>query len=634
MIRLLCTICYLLVFSSAVMADERILSFHSDIHILPDSSMKVSETITVRAEGKNIKRGIYRDFPTSYKDRLGNRYRVDFAVESVKRDGYPEDYHIKAQSNGLRIYFGNKDKLLQRGEYTYSLVYHTNRQLGFFEEHDELYWNVTGNNWVFPIDKASATIHLPGKLSYADIKSEAYTGKLGSKEQRFLLSRPNNGDVHIEAARPLQMKEGLTIVVAWPKGVVAEPTSMQRFSYILKDNRHVLIACIGLLLLSAYYVFVWMKVGKDPEKGVVVAEYQPPEGYSPAAVRYIENMAYDKTCFAAGIINLAVKGFLTIKEAGDEYTLEKTGDIVTLAAGEKALSNKLFRFGKSITLKQSNHSRISDALDAHKASLQRNYEKEYFLTNRLYFILGLVLTLILLITSLLAQPQKSDIAAALFMTVWLTGWSVGVLALTTNAYRLWRNAYSTASVFAALFHTAFAIPFIGGEVMGITMFAGIASWSMVIVLILAVIINGLFYELLKAPTLAGRKLLDKIEGFRRYIDIAERHELDYKHPKGRCPELFETYLPYALAMGIEQKWGEQFADVLVKTQASGGVSYRPGWYQGTHWDHNHIGGFSSSLGSSFTSAIASSSTAPGSSSGGGGGGFSGGGGGGGGGGGW
>jgi len=165
------------------------------------------------------------------------------------------------------------------------------------------------------------------------------------------------------------------------------------------------------------------------------------------------------------------------------------------------------------------------------------------------------------------------------------------------------------------------------------MFVQLTSFSMGFVLLIAAIINWLFYELLKAPTLAGRKLLDKIEGFKQYIDIAERHELDFKHPKGKSPELFEEYLPYALALGVEQQWGESFADVLAQAQASSG-GYSPTWYHGTHWNNANIGNFTGSLGSSFTSAIASSSTAPGSSSGSGGGGSSGGGGGGGGGGGW
>jgi len=193
--------------------------------------------------------------------------------------------------------------------------------------------------------------------------------------------------------------------------------------------------------------------------------------------------------------------------------------------------------------------------------------------------------------------------------------------------------WKTESSENTILMTLFALPFIAGEITGLTMFAKVTSVSMCFVLLIAVIINWVFYELLKAPTLAGRKLLDKIAGFKQYIDIAERHELDFKHPKGRSPELFEEYLPYALALGVEQQWGESFADVLARTQASSD-GYSPTWYHGTNWNNSNIGNFTSSLGSSFTSAIASSSTAPGSSSGGGGGGSSGGGGGGGGGGGW
>ena len=218
---------------------------------------------------------------------------------------------------------------------------------------------------------------------------------------------------------------------------------------------------------------------------------------------------------------------------------------------------------------------------------------------------------------------------AIFMIVWLTVWTFAVFSLVKQAIQSWRNIDSIFSVFSAIYLSLFTIPFIGGEIMGLFMFTKVTSVSMCFVLLIAVIINCLFYELLKAPTLAGRKLLDKIEGFRQYIDIAERHELDFKHPKGRSPELFEEYLPYALALGVEQQWGESFADVLAQAQASSG-GYTPTWYHGSHWNNSNIGSFTSSLGSSFTSALASSSTAPGSSSGGGGGGSSGGGGGGGG----
>jgi len=655
----------LISFATVSLAEERIHSYHSDIIIDDKGDMTVTETITVNAEGNKIRRGIYRDFPTSYKDRFGNKYNVGFSIIKVLRDGNREKFHTKKISNGIRIYIGDKNHFLQNGDYTYAITYKTNRQLGFFDRHDELYWNVTGNDWDFPIDKASATVRLPEIIPRDSIEVEGYTGFTGSKSQNYAASINTNGDAYFETTRSLAQRHGLTIVVSWPKGYIAEPTISEKIDYLLSDNHSLFVALIGLIILLVYYWIIWLKVGKDPEKGVIFPHYEPPPGYSPASLRYVLNMSYDNTCFAAAIINLAVKGFLKIEEDDDDYSLELTGkENIEMAPGEAAIVKKLFEkstaldlvikssilkniievFGgvpietdasgnvTKIKLTQNNHQRIGGAVSAHKSSLQNNYEKIYFLTNTAFFTVGLIITFIVLLVSIVSQPDSMD-PAAIFLMAWLTGWTLGVFSLVKQAFHLWSNVNGILSALPAIFLTLFAFPFIAGEIFGLTMFAQVASVSMCFVLIIAVIINWVFYELLKAPTLAGRKLLDKIEGFKQYIDIAERHELDFKHPKGRSPELFEEYLSYALALEVEQQWGESFADVLAQAQASSG-GYSPSWYHGTHWNNSNIGSFTSSLGSSFTSALASSSAAPGSSSGGGGGGSSGGGGGGGGGGGW
>lgn len=624
----------LLIFSCTVLADERILNYHSDITVYENAVMQVTENITVRAEGNNIKRGIYRDFPTIYKDNYGNKYRVDFEIKQVLRDGNSEPWHTENLSNGVRIYIGNKNVLLKRGEYTYSITYTTSRQLGYFREHDELYWNVTGNGWIFPIDKASAKVRLPENIPRNSITMEGYTGDFGSKAQNYTTRISDDGRAHFETTKPLASYQGLTIVVGWPKGYVYEPTREEKIKYVFRDNRHLFAGFMGLLILLVYYAVMWSKVGKDPEKGVIIPHYEPPKGYSPASMRFVEEMGYDNTCFAAALINLAVKGFLTITEdKKNNYTLTKTGADVEMAPGEKALAGSLFSSSTSIKLEQSNHAKIARAIEAHKKSLQNNYEKLYFVTNSGYFLLGIVITIIIIIAAFLSKRSDTD-PAALFLMVWLTIWTLGVIVLLKQVWNAWRSvAQNALYVFPAIFITLFSIPFVGAEIFVTYQLAELASYSMVFIVFLAVVINWLFYELLKAPTLSGRNLLDKVEGFRNYIELAEKHELDYRHPKGRCPELFEAYLPYALALGVEQQWGEQFADVLAAARTADGT-YSPSWYNGTRWNSANIGNFTSSLGSSFTSAISSSSTAPGSSSGGGGGGSSGGGGGGGGGGGW
>jgi len=135
-----------------------------------------------------------------------------------------------------------------------------------------------------------------------------------------------------------------------------------------------------------------------------------------------------------------------------------------------------------------------------------------------------------------------------------------------------------------------------------------------------------------APTNEGRAVLDRIAGFKQYLSITERERLDRMNPPEDTPELFERYLPYAIALGVENRWADRFAGVLAAAAVEGHQGF--GWYSGSSDPWNNPGRFADSVGASLASTISSASTAPGSSSGSGGGGSSGGGGGGGGGGGW
>ena len=451
----------LISFAIVSLAEERIHSYHSDIIIDDKGDMTVTETIMVNAEGNKIRRGIYRDFPTSYKDRFGHKYNVGFSIIKVLRDGNREKFHTKKISNGIRIYIGDKNHFLQNGDYTYAITYKTNRQLGFFDRHDELYWNVTGNDWDFPIDKASATVRLPEIIPRDSIEVEGYTGFTGSKGQNYAANINTNGDAYFETTRSLAQRHGLTIVVSWPKGYIAELTISEKIDYLLSDNHSLFVALIGLIILLVYYWIIWLKVGKDPEKGVIFPHYEPPPGYSPASLRYVLNMGYDNTCFAAAIINLAVKGFLKIEEDDDDYSLELTGkENIEMAPGEAAIVKKLFEksivldlvikssilkniievFGgvpietdasgnvTKIKLTQNNHQRIDGAVSAHNSSLQNNYEKIYFLTNTAFFTVGLIITFIVLLVSIVSQPDSID-PSAIFWMAWLTGGPLGVLSL-------------------------------------------------------------------------------------------------------------------------------------------------------------------------------------------------------------
>ena len=559
----------LLILPLAVLADERILEFHSDIIVMPDGWIEVTETIKVRAEGNRIRRGIYRDFPTEYYDKLGNRYVVDFKPLAVLRNGAPESFHATGYQNGVRTYFGQSDRYIDHGVHTYQFRYRASRMLGYFDDYDELYWNVTGFDWAFPIDKGSATIHLGFDVPAGQIQTTAYTGPYGSNAQDYRSHVDSEGAAHFEATEALGPLNGMTIVVAWPKGYVPEPTDMQRLGWLLKDNRNLLIALTGFMLLLAYYIPIWRKYGRDPEEGVLVTRYTPPEGFSPASLRYIRQMYYDDKVMTAAIVNLAIKGYLRINDLGSKHTLfdlQPGAGGLPLAAGEKELYEALFKDGRRVVLEQENHSLLGSAKSAHSKSLRQDYKKNYFQTNGLLNAPAILIVLL-----------------------------------------------STVLTFA-----------LGGK----------PSVAAIAVIVLSFVTMAFFAIIMKRPTLRGRKVLDEMLGFKDYLEIAEKQEMNLRNPPEKTPQLFEAYLPFALALDVEQEWAEKFAKVFAAIRDPDGNGYQPGWYSGDNWSATRLSSTVNSFSSELGSSISSSVTPPGSSSGSGGGGFSGGGGGGGGGGGW
>lgn len=628
-------ILYLVVFllsqAPPLRAQERIAGFDSRIHVDRSGVLTVTETIAVVAEGNRIQRGIYREFPTDYTNRAGLRVRVGFQVLEVMRDGRTEPYHTQQVINGTRLYIGDKDVFLDPGPYTYSITYQTDRQIGFFADYDELYWNVTGNDWEFPIDTASTTIILPEGASILEYST--YTGRTGSRASDAEITEQTDHSISFRTTTPLAPGEGLTVAVAWPKGIIPEPDSLGRTAYFLKDNLTILAGAAGLLVLFFYYIAVWLKVGKDPEPGTIIPRFESPENFTPAAARYVMRMGFDDKTFTAALVNMAVKKYLIIEDDGGTFTLTKVkkANAGVLTAGEKKIADKLFGGSDRLQLKQKNHRTIRDAVLALEKSLGTDFEALHFKRNSQYMIPGLLIT-ILVIASIIFTARQREIAG--FMSIWLSFWSIGCVALLYGLYNAWKTVFSGRAKInekgGALFLSLFSLPFLGGWLVGFFVMASAISLINIVVLLVILAANIVFYHLLRAPTIHGRKIMDQLEGLKLYLSVAEKDRLNLLNPPEKTPDLFEKFLPWALALNVEQQWSEQFSSMLALAAKDG--SYDPSWYNSRRPFSSRS--LASSLGSSLSSTITSSSTAPGSSSGSRGGGSSGGGGGGGGGGGW
>ncbi|HEX2802381.1 MAG TPA: DUF2207 domain-containing protein, partial [Sphingomicrobium sp.] len=298
--------------ASPAVAQERITSFVSDVAVQQDSSLEVTETIDIVSEGNQIRRGIYRDFPTRYRGRNGSRIRVGFEFESAERDGNPEKAAVEPLSNGVRIRIGDADTLIEPGPHRYVIRYRTTRQVGRFDSFDELYWNATGNGWGFPIEAAEARIRLPSPARF--LQNAAYTGAEGSTDSNAEVVREEPGEIVFRTTWPLEPYEGLTVAAAWPKGVVAEPDEGTRLGWLLSDYGPPIVGGLGLLGILGFYVLAWKRAGRDPKPGTIVPLFSPPHDLSPAGMRYIAEMEADNRSFAAALVDMGVRGHIRIVE--------------------------------------------------------------------------------------------------------------------------------------------------------------------------------------------------------------------------------------------------------------------------------------------------------------------------------
>jgi uncharacterized membrane protein YgcG len=616
-------------------AEERILDFVSDVTVNADASLEVHEQITVRSEGRDIRRGILRDFPTIYTDRHGIRVKVGFEVLDVRRDGRSEPFAIEALSNGKRIRIGDKDVLLDDGQHIYEITYRTTRQLGFFPDFDELYWNATGNGWTFAIDHALAIVRLPPGARIQ--QHDAFTGYDGATGKDVRVLNAGGAEYRAETTRRLNAGEGFTLAVAWQKGIVTPPTEGDKWNWWISDNAGIMALALSLLASAGFYLFAWDRVGRDPPTGTIIPIFTPPQGLGPAGARYITRHALDDRGFAAAMVSLAVKGQLKIKDDDGDFSITKLGAPekpgAPLTRAERAL---LYTLPSGTTaLKQSNHKAVRAARTELEEALAKEYEGTVFLRNLGWFWKGAVISVLGLIGAALLLPPEDGLIG-LFGVAWSGFWWGTILTVAWASIKGVIGKRGLLRKASSLVGLLFLIPFVGGGILGSAlMLFGAGSPGLYMLAGTAVLLgllNLVFFYLLRAPTEPGRKLLDQLEGFRMYLATAEEDRLNVLHPPEKTPELFERYLPYALALDCENEWNAKFAAVLAAAAAAGATA--PAWYSGSHWDSGRTGGFTESLGSSLSSSVSSASTAPGSSSGSSGGGSSGGGGGGGGGSGW
>lgn len=631
-----------LLVGGAARAEEYFDRYQSDIAVAKNGTLTVTETIRVYAEGNKIRRGIYRDFPLTFVDAEGREREVGFEILSVERDGRPEPYRTESIRRGIRIYFGSAEVLLDPGFHQYRLTYETTRQIRFFDTHDELFWNVTGTEWAFPIHRASATVTLPEGVRAEELT--VFTGPFGATGKD---ARAENGGnrATFETTRELGPEEGLTIGVKMPSGSIDRPTATEERALFFKDNRDLFLAFGGLVLVIGYYLWAWLSVGRDPPRGVVVPRWDAPDGMSPALVNYIDEKGFGGqgwTAISASFLNLAVKGLVELQDLKTSIVVTRTdkpaaGDLPT---GEKGLLGALGAAGTSLAIDKSNGKRVQTLGRDFREAMEKEHRRKYYLANWPQVVGGILLTLAGLAALLLfgSLPEEGVVLVILpvFASVFVSIFAVALGQNFKRAKSLGARIFAVAIIafVGFVFLTVF-----GG--IGLALFATRAAAGQLPLFAAVggiVATNLVFFFLMGAPTPLGRRMMDGIEGLRQYLTLAEKDRMNMAGAPEMSPRHFETLLPYAVALGVEKPWSQTFDRWLLAAAAAGAATaYGPAWYHGDSFSSgsfsDRMGGFAGSMAGTMTASLPDppKSSSSGFSSGGG---SSGGGGGGGGGGGW
>jgi uncharacterized protein (TIGR04222 family) len=547
--------------------------YDARVVVLADGRIDVTETITATFQG--TWNGIYRKVPLDYRNGQGFNWSIGLELVSAT-DG--EGRPLRTEQLRDRHYLKFKMWIPGASNATRTVVLHyvASNALRFFEDHDELYWNATGDEWDYALGEVTAEVTLPDGAS--GIRYTAFNGVYGANAQDAIIEATGR-TIRFSMPRKLEFREGLTVVVGWDKGLIPEPTILDRVLAFFRSNWPAAIP----IPVFALMFWLWWTRGRDPRRRPIMAQYEPPPGLTPAEAGTITDESVDMRDITATLVDLAVRGYLRIEEkeeqkvlgifgGGTEYWFHRTKDQkewAALAPHEQRVLEGVFGMSGTVVQLADLVNEFYEEIGGIKSGVMKRLVEKHYYRSRPDQVRG--------------------------------GWvAVGVILGLVLAF--------VGSAVGANFGFT-PVPFI---------FAGVCSGLIIVV----------FGYNMPARTESGTRTLEHVLGFEEFL---ARVDSDRFARVVKTPEMFERFLPYAMAFGVEKQWTKAFKEIFTEP---------PNWYAGSHLNAFNAMTFSRSLSTmthEASSAMTSqprSSSGSGFSSGGGGGGSSGGGGGGGGGGGF
>jgi len=487
--------------------------FHADVLVGLRAGIAVTETIRARFTGRW--NGIFRTIPVEYRTPQGFNYSLLLSLRAVTDDaGSPLRYEESRERHYRKIKIwvpGAVDTVR-----TVVLQYQVRNGLRFFPEHDELYWNVTGDEWPVPIEAASARIELPAGVS--GLRAAAYAGVVGSREQAARIAVAGT-EVTVQGTRALGFREGLTVAVGWDPGVVRRPGALEQVELFLRSNW---MFAVPLGVFALMFI-LWYRRGRDPRRRPIAPCYEPPEQLTPAELGTLVDSSPDMRDVTATLVDLAVRGFLGIEEHREPRLLGLTSKQEYVFTQRKPPAEW-------------------QGLEAHERLLLQA----------------------LFADGLRQVVSSSDLENAFYR--YLPGIRDGMFSRLLQRRYYGRRPDKVRAVYV-----------FGGVAAGIALVAGGVALSSALALsplgavaggILSGAIVAGFGWIMPARTVQGARALEGVLGFE---DFLSRVEGDRLRRMVKTPDMFEKFLPFAMALGVEKEWARAFEDIYRQP---------PDWYRG------------------------------------------------------
>ncbi len=557
-------------------AQGGITYFRADVTVREDATLDVREEFAVRNASSFYKHGFQRDLPISLTDRWDTRYvgtyqkdnGIRVKILEVTEDGQRVKYEMGKRYGFAQLSIGQRNVALDPGEHRFVIRYTVDWAMISRAGRDTLYWNAVGSERTVPIAEAILAVHLPAAVPSENIEVEPRVGGLGGSFPR----RPENTLERVDDAsgaivyRAMNMnpRQSLSLAVTWPSGYIQMP----KFVFLRREGG----VLVAPALLFLYYLIAWVWIGPNPKPGVVVAHYEPPEGISPAAARYIASGVTDGRSFAAVIAQLAVHGCIRVEPDQGKYKLSRLmsdrASEAALAREEKFVLALLFEDGPEIVL--------TGAMDERNAAQNGRYVahihdeladqlgKKYFTRHFGIIALGVLATVVAALT-LAITARGRDTSGAVFTTLWVLfmGLMMGMMIEYSFA-SAWKNAVRAGTGWIKLLPgtAAFSI-FAAVIVYLLKHVASGVSLSFSLMLVAFLLINLVWGPRLKRKSPLGRQVSDQIAGFRQFLEKVDQDKLDRLNPAGSAQEDLDRFLPYAIALEVKEAWGDHLSQTFL-----------------------------------------------------------------------